>query len=305
MKKSPLLEQVRSAIRVRHYSYRTEQTYIQWIKRFILFHNKRHPTAMGEREVTAFLTHLAVDKHVAAATQNQALSAILFLYQVVLQIDLDWLNDIVRAKRPIRVPAVLTKGEIEQLFQHIHGIYLLIARLMYGSGLRLLEALRLRVQDIDFEYRQITIRSGKGNKDRITVLPDSLVAPLKRQIDRARVIHERDLAEGYGSVYLPFALARKYPNADREFIWQYVFPSQKRSVEPGTRTIRRHHLHEGNLQRAVKQASRQAGFAKRIGSHTLRHSFATHMLESGYDIRTIQELLGHKDVKTTMIYCGK
>jgi len=302
MKKSRLLEQVRSAIRVRHYSYRTEQTYVRWIKRYIYFHNMRHPVDMGEPEVTAFLTHLAVDKHVAASTQNQALSALLFLYKAVLQKDLDWLDDVVRAKRPVRVPVVMTSSEVGRLFQHMKGVNLLLARLMYGSGLRLMEALRLRVQDVDYEYQQLIIRSGKGDKDRSTILPQRLIQPLKKQIEYARHLHILDLDEGYGSVYLPYALARKYPKADREFIWQFVFPSYKRSREPATGVIRRHHLYEGNLQRAIKQAAYRAGLNKRISSHTLRHSFATHMLESGYDVRTIQELLGHKDLKTTMIY---
>ena len=302
MSKSPLLEQVRSAIRVRHYSYRTEQTYLLWIKRYILFHNKRHPLAMGEQEITAFLTHLAVDKHVAASTQNQALSALLFLYKDVLNQELDWLDNVVRARRPRHIPTVLTQKEIGLLLNTLKGVNALLARLMYGTGLRLMEALRLRVQDVDFEYKQIIVRSGKGNKDRITMLPDSLSAPLREQIASAQRIHNMDLSEGYGETALPFALARKYPGAGKDFKWQFVFPSNNRSVDPLSGDIRRHHLHDKNLNRAIKEASRKVGIRKRVSSHTLRHSFATHLLEQGYDLRTIQELLGHKDVKTTMIY---
>lgn len=302
MTQPKLLDQVRDAIRVRHYSIRTEEAYIQWIKRYIFFHNKKHPRDMGEAELSAFLTHLAVDKHVAASTQNQALSALLFLYKEVLGIQLDWLEDVVRAKRPQRLPVVLTTKEVQQIIDHIQGTNGLIARLMYGTGMRLMEAIRLRIKDIDFEYKQITIRDGKGGKDRKTVLPERLTDKLVEQINRAEQLHKTDLAEGYGRVYLPFALARKYPNANREFGWQYVFPSLKRSRDPRSREIRRHHLDEKNIQRAIKNASRKTNINKPVSSHTLRHSFATHLLESGYDIRTIQELLGHKDVKTTMIY---
>ena len=302
MKAPKLLDQDRDAIRVRHYSIRTEEAYLQWIKRYIFFHKKQHPLDMGEAEITAFLSHLAVDKHVSASTQNQALSALLFLYKEVLGVELDWLEDVVRAKRPQRLPVVLSVNEVRQILSLIPENNGLIARLMYGTGMRLMEAIRLRVKDINFEYRQITIRDGKGGKDRTTVLPDALIEELKGQLNKTRRLHETDLAEGYGCVYLPFALSRKYPNACREFAWQYVFPSMKRSRDPRSGEIRRHHLDEKNLQRAIKNATRKAGIAKPVSSHTLRHSFATHLLENGYDIRTIQELLGHKDVKTTMIY---
>jgi len=297
-----LLDQVRSALRVRHYSLRTEEAYLQWIKRYILFHGKRHPREMGELEITAYLTYLATERHVAASTQNQALSALLFLYKEVLDMDLPWLADVVRAKRPVRVPVVLTLQEIRQLLSRVRGKAKLVTHLMYGSGLRIMETLRLRVQDIDFGYRQIVVRSGKGNKDRITLLPDRLIAPLERQLESVRELHMTDLQEGYGEVHLPFALARKFPGAGKDFKWQYVFPSGNRSVDPLDRKVRRHHLNEKNIQRAIRNAAREAGLTKRITAHTLRHSFATHLLESGYDIRTIQELLGHKDIKTTMIY---
>ena len=302
MKTPKLLDQVRSAIRIRHYSIRTEEAYIQWIKRYIFFHKKQHPHTMGEAEITAFLSHLAVDKHVSAATQNQALSALLFLYKEVLGVELDWLDDVVRAKRPQRLPVVLTVSEVRKILSLIPGINGLIARLMYGTGMRLMEAIRLRVKDVNFAYRQIIIRDGKGGKDRITVLPDALIGDLKDQIATTRRLHQSDLSDGYGRVYLPFALSRKYPNASREFAWQYMFPSMKRSKDPRSGEIRRHHLDEKNIQRAIKNAVRRAGIEKPVSSHTLRHSFATHLLETGYDIRTIQELLGHKDVKTTMIY---
>lgn len=302
MPQPKLLDQVRDAIRVRHYSIRTEEAYIHWIKRYIYFHAKQHPRDMGEAEITAFLTHLAVDKHVAASTQNQALSAILFLYKEVLGVQLDWLTDVVRARRPQRLPVVLTPGEVRKILTLIPSTNGLVARLMYGTGMRLMETIRLRVKDINFDYHQIIIRDGKGGKDRVTVLPESLVNDLKKQIANAGYLHKADLAAGYGRVYLPFALARKYPSANREFSWQYVFPSMKRSSDPISKEIRRHHLDEKNIQRAIKNAARKAGIEKPVSSHTLRHSFATHLLEQGYDIRTIQELLGHKDVKTTMIY---
>ena len=297
-----LLDQVRSALRVRHYSLRTEEAYLQWIKRYIFFHGKRHPGEMGEPEITAFLSHLATDRKVAASTQNQALSALLFLYKEVLGMDLEWLNDVVRARRPVHLPVVMTQGEVRALLSQVKGKAKLVAHLMYGSGLRVMEALRLRVQDIDFGYRQVVIRSGKGDKDRATLLPDRLIAPLQKQLDHVRILHQQDLREGYGEVYLPYALSRKYPKAGFEYGWQYVFPSEYRSIDPLDGKTRRHHLNEKGLQRAIKSAARVAGLTKRITSHTLRHSFATHLLESGYDIRTIQELLGHKDVKTTMIY---
>lgn len=297
-----LLDQVRAAIRVRHYSRRTEDTYVHWIRRFILFHAKRHPREMGEREVTAFLTYLAVDKNVAASTQNQALAAILFLYQKVLEMKLDWLEDVVRARRPKRLPVVLSRDEVARLLDALQGMPQLIARLMYGTGMRLLEALRLRVKDIDFARRQVIVRAGKGDKDRYTVLPQALIGPLQAHLHKVQALHKADLANGFGSVQLPFALARKYPNADREWGWQYVFPSGKFSTARGDTVLRRHHLDEKNLQRNIRQAVERCRFGKPVSSHTLRHCFATHLLENGYDIRTIQELLGHKDVTTTMIY---
>ena len=300
--KPRLLDQVRDALRVGHYSIRTEDTYIQWIRRFILFHSKRHPAEMGEAEITAFLTHLAVAKNVASSTQNQALSAILFLYKVVLKQDLDWMDNIVRAKRSTHIPEVLTPVQVQALLDHLRGTNQLLGQLLYGTGMRLMEAIRLRVRDVDFDYRQITVRSGKGAKDRVTVLPQSLTTALQTLFKRVKNQHGQDLAEGYGRVYLPHALDRKYPNADREWGWQYVFPSDKRSVDPRSGVVRRHHVDERNLQRAIKDAARRLKFAKKVSTHTLRHSFATHLLESGYDIRTVQELLGHNDVKTTMIY---
>lgn len=297
-----LLDQVRAAIRVRHYSRRTEDSYVHWVRRFILFHGKRHPKDMGEPEVTAFLTHLAVNKNVAASTQNQALSAILFLYQKVLEIKLDWLDDVVRARRPKRLPVVLSRNQVNRLLNELNGIHALIARLMYGTGMRLMEAIRLRTKDLDFERGQVIIRAGKGGKDRYTVFPQSLIEPLQSHLLRVRELHATDLGNGFGSVHLPFALARKYPNADREWGWQYVFPSGKLSKARGDSVLRRHHLDEKNLQRAFREAARRCQFGKPVSSHTLRHCFATHLLEDGYDIRTIQELLGHKDVNTTMIY---
>jgi len=296
----PVLEIRLPFFRVRtvccHYSY------LQWVKRFILFHNKRHPLEMGEREITAFLTHLAVNKHVAPSTQNQALAAILFLYKEVLEQELDWMDDIVRARRTSRIPEVLSPEQVRRLFGQLEGGHRLIASLLYGTGMRLMEALRLRVRDVDFHYRQITVRNGKGGKDRVTVLPDSLIMLLKEHLERVKELHDRDLAEGFGHVYLPYALARKYPSADREWGWQYVFPAPTRSRDPRSGAIRRHHVFEQNLQRAIKQAVTNLGLPSRVSTHTLRHSFATHLLESGQDIRTVQELLGHADVKTTMIY---
>lgn len=297
-----LLDRLREAIRRLHYSRRTEEAYIHWAKRFIYFHGKRHPAELGEAAVTAFLNYLASDRNVAASTQNQALSALLFLYKETLGKELDWLDGLVRAKRPQRMPVVLTKDEVERLLGALDGIQWLMASLLYGAGMRLMECLRLRVKDVDFGYKQILIRDGKGEKDRITMLPESLVGPLKTQMDRARSIHDLDLREGFGEVHLPYALARKYPRAGFEWNWQYVFPSKNRSADPDDGVIRRHHLDESVLQRAVRTASRIAGISKPVHCHTLRHSFATHLLQSGYDIRTVQELLGHSDVSTTMIY---
>jgi len=302
MSQPRLLDRVRAAIRVRHYSVRTEDAYIQWIKRFIFFHNKRHPEEMGEKEITAFLTYLAVDRTVAASTQNQALAAILFLYKVVLEKELEWLDDIVRAKKPRHLPIVLSRNEVRMLFSQITGTNRLVAELLYGTGMRIMECLRLRVQDIDFDYKQIIVRSGKGNKDRVTVMPDLLIDVLRERLAHAKTLHDADLQEGFGQVYLPHALSKKYPNAEREWKWQYVFVSGNRSRDPRSGQVRRHHLDEKNIQRAIRNAARKAGINKHVKTHSLRHSFATHMLEDGYDIRTIQELLGHKDLNTTMIY---
>lgn len=296
-----LLDQVRDAIRLKHYSYRTEQTYVGWIRRYILFHNKRHPKDMGAPEVEAFLTHLAVKGNVAASTQNQALSAILFLYNHVLNQELGEL-DAIRAKRSKYLPTVLTKAEVRAILQLVSGVPGLVIKVLYGSGLRLNEGLSLRIKDLDFAHRQILVRDTKGNEDRVTMLPDSLIAPLQQHLQKVRRLHQLDLDQGYGSVYLPFALERKYLHADRSWIWQFVFPSPSRCRDPRSGVIRRHHLHESGVQKTLKQAVYVAGVAKRVGCHTFRHSFATHLLEDGYDIRTVQELLGHKDVKTTMIY---
>lgn len=297
-----LLDQVRDRIRVKHYSIRTERAYVDWIRRFILFHGKRHPKDMGAEEVEAYLTHLAVSGNVASATQGQALSALLFLYKGVLGLDLPWLDNVTRAKKPQRLPTVLTEEESRRVLAHLDGVKWLMASLLYGTGMRLMECLRLRVKDIDFAKKEILIREGKGMKDRVTMLPLSLVEPLKAQLEKARVLHQNDLDEGFGEVYLPFALEKKYPNAGRQWGWQYAFPSTKLSRDPRSNKMRRHHLDEKVLQRAVAKAAREAGLVKPTSCHTFRHSFATHLLQSGYDIRTVQELLGHKDVQTTMIY---
>jgi integron integrase len=300
--KPKLLDQLRNAIRLRHYSIRTEEAYVQWAKRFILFHNKRHPKDMGRSEIEAFLTHLAVSGKVAASTQNQALNAIVFLYRELLGREIGELEAVVRAKRPPKLPVVFSVSETKRVLARLDGTTGLMARLLYGSGLRLMECLRLRVKDIDFEYRQITVRDGKGAKDRVTMLPASLIAPLQEHVARVKALHEADLAAGHGDVYLPFALERKYPSANREWGWQYVFPSAKRSFDPRSGLIRRHHAAESVLQRAVKLAVRSSGLNKPATCHTFRHSFATHLLANGSDIRTVQELLGHHDVRTTMIY---
>jgi integron integrase len=297
-----LLDRVRDTIRLKHYSYRTEESYVYWIRRFILFHNKRHPDQMDAPEIEAFLTHLAVHESVAASTQNQALHAILFLYKHVLQQELQLQVDAVRAKRPHYLPTVLTPTEVCSVLQKLSGIHQLIAQLLYGSGLRLNEALQLRVKDLDFGHQQITLRDAKGQNSRVTMLPKAVVEPLHWHLKTVKRQHQQDLDKGYGSVYLPFALDRKYPNAERQWIWQYIFPSDRISQDPRSGISRRHHLHESGLQRAVKRAALQSGIEKRISCHTFRHSFATHLLQNGYDIRTVQELLGHKDVKTTMIY---
>ncbi len=297
-----LLDMVRARIRRRGLAIRTEDVYVSWIRRFILANGTRHPSEMGEREVEWFLTRLAVQGKVAASTQNQALSALLFLYREVLGQNLPWMENIRRAKRPERLPVVLTIEEVSRLLVQMSGVHHLMASLLYGSGIRLMECVRLRVQDIDFVRREILVRRGKGGKDRRTMLPARAVPALQLHLAQTRMLHDRDLAVGYGSVWLPGALARKYPAADREWIWQYVFPSRLRSIDPRSGVERRHHVDEKNLQRAVRIAAQAAGIAKHATCHTLRHSFATHLLESGSDIRTIQELLGHSDVSTTMIY---
>ena len=297
-----LIDEVRHKLRVRHYSLRTEQAYVGWIKRFILANGRRHPSDMGEKEVERFLSLLATEGDVAAGTQNQALSALLFLYRHVLRVDLPWMATVVRAKRPRRVPTVLSREEVARLLAAMDGRTWLLASLLYGTGMRLLECLRLRVKDIDFARSTIIVRDGKGGKDRHTVLPRRLVDPLQREIERVRLLHDQDLAVGLGAVWLPHALARKYPNAPRAFGWQYVFAASRLSHDPRDGKKRRHHFDDAVLSRAIKRACRLAAIAKPVSAHTLRHSFATHMIEAGYDIRTVQELLGHKDVATTQIY---
>ena len=297
-----LIDQLRGKIRLKHYSIRTEDSYTDWVKRFILFHDKRHPKDMGKTEIEAFLTHLAVSGKVAASTQNQAKSAILFLYREVLSIELPWLDNIESAKTPSRLPVVLSSFETKAILSHMPRVYGLLGRLLYGSGMRLMECVRLRVMDVDLDRCEIVVREGKGFKDRITMLPGSLVEPLQAHLLKVRSLHEEDVSEGFGEVYLPYALAKKYPNAARDWRWQYVFPSSKLSVDPRSGKTRRHHIDEKGVQRIMKRAVKEAGISKLATPHTLRHSFATHLLQSGYDIRTVQELLGHKDVSTTMIY---
>jgi integron integrase len=296
-----LLDRVRQAIRVRHYSRRTEQAYVAWIRRFIVFHGKRHPRELGEREVTAFVSHLA-ERGVSASTQNQALSAILFLFEIVIGQRLAWMNEIVRAQRPVRLPVVLSRSEVSALLSRLQGTAWLMASLMYGAGLRLLECAELRVKDINFDRNELTIRDGKGGKDRVTMLPAAVKGPLRAHLKWVNAQHEADLAAGRGCVALPGTLRAKYPNAPKEWAWQWVFPATRLYVDQETGERRRHHLHESVLQRAVKDAARAAGICRPATCHSLRHSFATHLLEAGYDIRTIQELLGHRDVSTTMIY---
>ena len=293
-----LLDQVRQAIRTRHYSFRTEEAYIGWIRRFVQFNHKRDPAEMGAAEVSRFLTLLAVDRQVAASTQNQALAAILFLYKDVLDRDFGWLDDVVRAKRPQRLPVVLSQQEVHALLSALNGVPWIMGTLLYGAGLRLMECLRLRVKDVDFGRGEVIVREGKGAKDRVTMLPSAIVSRLTAHLERVRTLH----AAGFGRVGLPDALARKYPHADREWGWQWVFPASTISADPRTGERRRHHLHESVPQRAIREARRRIGIAKPVGPHTLRHCFATHLLEAGYDIRTVQELLGHSDVRTTMIY---
>ncbi len=297
-----LLDQVRAVIRKKHYSIRTEQAYVEWIKRFILFNNKKHPKDMGEREISNFISYLATDRNVAASTQNQALNAIVFLYKQVLRIELGDFGKMERAKRHKNLPVVMTQSEVDRILGFFSGVYELMAKLLYGCGLRLIECVRLRVKDIDFESNQLFVYKGKGAKDRSTMLPKNIAPLLETHLKKVKTIHEQDLKRDFGEVYLPFALERKYPNAPREWKWQYVFPASRISVDPRSKKKRRHHINESNLQKAVKKASHKAGLIKKVSPHTFRHSFATHLLESGYDIRTIQELMGHKDVSTTMIY---
>jgi integron integrase len=296
-----LLDQVRDVIRLKHYSYRTEKCYTDWIKRYILFHHKRHPKDMGRPEIEAFLTHLAVNERVAASTQNQAFSAILFLYKEVLCLELADINAL-RAKPSHYLPTVLTKAEVKTIVDRLFGVEKIIIQLLYGSGLRLNECLGLRVKDLDFSYHQIVVRDTKGKEDRVTMLPDQLHEPLQTHLIRVKQQHQRDLDRGYGTVDLPFALERKYPNAEKQWLWQYLFPSVGMPLDPGSGIQRRRHRHPSSVQKALKQSLAGSGINKKVGCHTFRHSFATHLLQAGYDIRTVQELLGHKDVKTTMIY---
>jgi len=300
--KPRFLDQVRSRLRLEHYSRRTEETYVGWIRRFILFHGKRHPATLGEAEVTRFLSSLAVERKVTSSTQNQALSALLFLYSKVLKKDLSWLEGLVRARGPRRLPSVLSRDEIRATLDQLSGTPRLVATLLYGAGLRLTEALQLRVKDLDFTASQVTIRGGKGNKDRVTLLPATLREGLSRQLDFARRQHQVDLSCGAGWVELPAALERKYPNAGREWPWQWVFPATRCYMAAETGHVRRHHLHESVVQREVRKAVLKARITRPASCHTFRHSFATHLLENGYDIRTVQELLGHRDLSTTMIY---
>lgn len=297
-----LLDLLRDRLRLKHYSIRTETQYVQWVRRFILFHGKRHPQEMGAKEVEAFLTHLAVEGRVAAATQNQALSALLFLYRELLHINLPWLDEVVRAKRPARLPVVLTREEVQAVLGRTEGTYGLMLRLLYGTGMRLMECVRLRVKDVDFSRAEIIVRDGKGAKDRVTMLPQRIAAELQAHLQRRRHLYEDDLAKGMASVYLPNALDRKYANAENEWGWQYVFVAKSYSIDPRSGSERRHHIDEKLVQRAMKRAVQEAAISKPATPHTLRHSFATHLLQGGYDIRTVQELLGHADVATTMIY---
>jgi integron integrase len=297
-----LLDAVRAAIRLRHYSYRTEKAYVDWIRRFILYHERRHPRDMGGDEVRDFLSHLASERQVSPATQAQALAAVLFLYKRVMNVDLPWIDNVVRAHRPKHLPTVLTREEARSVIAQMTDPHRLIAGLLYGGGLRLLEALRLRVKDVDFHHRRILVRDGKGMKDRVTVLPSSVSEELQVHLKVVRRRHEHAVAHGFGGVELPHALARKYPRAFLQWGWQYVFPAARPSTDPRSGARRRHHVHEESVQRQVRSAARAAGMEKPVSPHTFRHSFATHLLETGYDIRTVQELLGHKDVSTTQIY---
>lgn len=297
-----LLERLRAEIRLRQYSRRTEKSYLDWARRFFAFHQGQDPAALGGAEVKSYLEYLVMRRNVAASTQNQALNALVFLYGQVLQQPLGEIGEFLRAKKPKRLPTVLTREEVERLFMHLQGVAKIMAGMLYGSGLRVMECVRLRVKDVDLERRQLTVREGKGRKDRLTVLPERFLPQLRAHLESVRELHIRDLHHGYGEVFMEQGLARKYPRAGREWAWQYVFPAGQLAKDPRAEAVRRHHLHESALQKAIKQASRQAGIAKQVSCHTLRHSFATHLLESGSDIRTVQELLGHSDVSTTMIY---
>jgi len=300
--KSKLLELCRERCRVKHYSLRTEEAYLGWVRRFIFFHNKKHPIEMGGPEVESFLTHLAVKGHVSPSTQNQALSALLFLYREVLHLQLEWMENVVRAKQAIRLPVVLTVEQVNSVLARLDGREWLMASLLYGTGMRLMECVRLRVKDVSFEKNEIVVRDGKGGKDRRTMLPASLCDPMRTQLEKVKELHREDTDESWDGVFLPDALARKYPNANKQMAWQYVFPATRRARDPRDGQIRRHHIDEKVLQRAVSKAAQAAGIDKPVSCHTLRHCFATHLIEAGYDIRTVQELLGHKDVATTQIY---
>jgi integron integrase len=297
-----LLDKVKVRIRLKGYSIRTEKSYVSWIRRFIIFHNKRHPTELGKTEIEAFLTHLVMNLDVSSSTQNQAFNAILFLYNQVLDSEMPNNISSLRSKKPIRLPTVMTREETMKIIRSMTGTHLIMAKLMYGSGLRVIECVRLRIKDIDFQMNQIVVRDGKGKKDRITVFPDEAKFALKEHLVYVKQLHDRDLACGFGNVYLPNALARKYRNAEKQWCWQYVFPAKALSVDPRTGTKRRHHMHTSSIQRSVRSAAILSNIDKPVSCHTFRHSFATHLLEDGYDIRTVQELLGHKDVSTTMIY---
>jgi len=301
-KPKKLLDQVREALRTKHYSYRTEQTYIDWIKRYILFHKKQHPKELGVDEIREFIAHLATDRKVAASTQNQALSAILFLYRTVLQQEINLSPDLIKPSRPKRLPTVLTHEEAMSVIDAMRGTTRIMTKILYGSGLRLMECMRLRVRDIDFEHHQIIVRGGKGDDDRFTILPDSVAADLKHILQDVKALHQKDLRDGYGEAVLPNALGVKYKNAGKEWGWQYIFPASRLSLDPVSGVIRRHHLDQSVLQKTIRNAVRLANIDKEVTAHTFRHSFGTRLLQKGYDIRTIQELLGHKDVKTTMIY---
>ena len=301
-KQPKLLDQVRSVLRIKHYSYRTEQSYILWIKHYIYFNNKTHPKDLDGKDIAKFLSHLAIKEKVAAATQNQALCSLVFLYKQVFGLDIGEFPEIHWAKKPKKIPVVFSKSEVQTVMKNLDGIHWIMAMLLYGSGLRLNECLQLRVKDIDFDYKQITVRNGKGDKDRVTILPDKLINPLKDQIAYVKGLFEEDIKNGYDSVHMPFALEKKYLNAGKELSWRFLFPSEKISRDPRSGIRRRHHIHDSVLPKAVRRAIRKSGITKQASCHTFRHSFATHLLEDGYDIRTVQELLGHSNVNTTMIY---